>query len=71
MINIAGHQSFRHSIHGSWFIQALCDQLLKHFDQLDSVDIIRILTRVSRQVAFNMCSENTQKQSKMSASENA
>jgi len=47
-----GHFSFRNA-HGSWFIQALCDQLQKHFQQLDRVDLVRILTAVNRQVAYN------------------
>ena len=60
MVNTAGHYSFRNTMHGSWFIQALCDLLQKHFNQLDNVDIVRMLTRVNRQVAFNKRSENTE-----------
>lgn len=42
-----GHMAWRNT-DGSWFIQALCDQLAQHaFD----MDIVRILTRVNRHVA--------------------
>ncbi|CAO1443319.1 unnamed protein product [Diamesa hyperborea] len=43
-----GHYSFRNSTNGSWFIQALCEELKTNPNK----DLMWILTAVNRRVAF-------------------
>ena len=44
-----GHYSFRSPAHGSWFIQALCEELNEHGETLD---LLTLLTGVNRRIAF-------------------
>ncbi|XP_050075216.1 caspase-1-like [Anopheles maculipalpis] len=44
-----GHYSWRNSTRGSWFIQALCDELRMHGN---SKELLQLLTTVSRKVAY-------------------
>lgn len=46
---VAGYFSWRNSTKGSWFVQALCSQLKQHGKEKD---LIWILTRVNREVAY-------------------
>jgi caspase 7 len=48
--NVAGYYSWRNTTRGSWFIQALCDQL-KH--RGFEMDLVTLLTFVSQRVAFD------------------
>ncbi|XP_050427875.1 caspase-1-like isoform X2 [Adelges cooleyi] len=51
-----GYYSFRHPENGTWFIQSLCIEMNKH--SLDSIDLLAIMTRVSRRVALDHESYN-------------
>nr|XP_018914007.1 PREDICTED: caspase-1-like [Bemisia tabaci]XP_018914009.1 PREDICTED: caspase-1-like [Bemisia tabaci]XP_018914010.1 PREDICTED: caspase-1-like [Bemisia tabaci]XP_018914011.1 PREDICTED: caspase-1-like [Bemisia tabaci] len=50
-----GFFSFRHPENGTWFIQSLCEELNAHGT---SMDLLKLLTRVSRRVAINFQSYN-------------
>lgn len=50
-----GFFSFRHPENGTWFIQSLCEELNAHGT---SIDLLKLLTRVSRRVAINFQSYN-------------
>ncbi|KAF7258788.1 hypothetical protein EG68_03291 [Paragonimus skrjabini miyazakii] len=45
-----GYYAFRNSLHGSWFIRALCDSLIRYGH---SLDLLSILTRVNHVVAYD------------------
>ncbi|CAH1795558.1 unnamed protein product [Owenia fusiformis] len=49
---VPGYFSWRNSTRGSWFIQALCSVLEKYGENPD-YDILRIMTRVNRMVAYD------------------
>ncbi|VVC33137.1 Peptidase C14, caspase non-catalytic subunit p10,Peptidase C14A, caspase catalytic domain,Peptidase [Cinara cedri] len=51
-----GYYSFRHPEDGTWFIQSLCTEINNH--DLSAIDILRIMTRVSRRVALDHESYN-------------
>lgn len=51
-----GYYSFRHPEEGTWFIQSLCTEINKH--DLSAIDLLRIMTRVSRRVALDHESYN-------------
>ncbi len=59
---VPGYFSWRNSIRGSWFIQALCQCLDKYGK---SMDILRLLTRVNKQVALNFESNTNNKSVKL------
>ncbi|XP_029962527.1 caspase-3-like [Salarias fasciatus] len=44
-----GYYSWRNTTNGSWFIQSLCDMLLRH----PSLELMQIMTRVNRKVALS------------------
>ncbi|KAF8569347.1 hypothetical protein P879_07953, partial [Paragonimus westermani] len=46
----SGYYAFRNSVHGSWFIRALCDCLMRYGH---SLDLLSILTRVNHVVAYD------------------
>lgn len=48
-----GYYSWRNTTNGSWFIQSLCDMLLRH----PSLELMQIMTRVNRKVA--LCFESS------------
>ncbi|XP_067454679.1 caspase-3-like isoform X1 [Thunnus thynnus] len=45
-----GYYSWRNTLNGSWFMQALCEMLLCHSGELE---LMQIMTRVNRKVALN------------------
>ena len=47
---VPGYFSWRNSIRGSWFIQALCECLDKYGR---SMDLLRLMTRVNKKVALD------------------
>lgn len=47
-----GYPSFRNSTSGSWFIQALCSKFSDYLSSGEEVELMRILTAVSREVAY-------------------
>ncbi|XP_050438120.1 caspase-1-like isoform X2 [Adelges cooleyi] len=51
-----GYYSFRHPENGTWFIQSLCIEMNKN--SLNSIDLLTIMTRVSRRVALDNESYN-------------
>ena len=55
---VPGYFSWRNSIRGSWFIQALCDCLDKYGK---SMDLLRLLTRVNKKVALDFESNTNNK----------
>nr|XP_006821694.1 PREDICTED: caspase-7-like [Saccoglossus kowalevskii] len=54
---VPGFYSWRNPTNGSWFIQALCRALNEYGDTLD---ILRMMTRVNRMVAYEFESNTTQ-----------
>lgn len=56
---VPGYFSWRNSIRGSWFIQALCDCLDKYGK---SMDLLRLLTRVNKKVALDFESNTNNKE---------
>uniref|UniRef100_A0A8C5CM19 Caspase-3 n=1 Tax=Gadus morhua TaxID=8049 RepID=A0A8C5CM19_GADMO len=48
-----GNLSWRNEGKGSWFIQALCEMLKEHSNQLE---LMKIMTRVNRKVALDLAS---------------
>lgn len=50
-----GYYSWRNTYNGSWFIQSLCEMLEKHRD----LEIMQIMTRVNRKVAYHFESSST------------
>ncbi|CAH1792905.1 unnamed protein product [Owenia fusiformis] len=54
---VPGYFAWRNSREGSWFIQALCIELEEHGEDPD-FDILKIMTRVNRRVAFDFQSNN-------------
>ena len=50
-----GHYSFRNTVYGSWFIQALCKELKAGLQE----NFMHILTRVNKSVAFEKQSKTT------------
>nr|XP_002738921.1 PREDICTED: caspase-7-like [Saccoglossus kowalevskii] len=53
---VPGFYSWRNPINGSWFIQALC-QVLNEYG--DTLDILRLMTRVNQMVAYEFESSTT------------
>ena len=53
---VPGYYSWRNSLNGSWFIQALVRILDKYGT---TTDILRLLTKVNREVAYNFKSNTT------------
>ncbi|XP_030001760.1 caspase-3-like [Sphaeramia orbicularis] len=51
-----GYYSWRNTCNGSWFIQSLCEMLQKYRGELE---LMQILTRVNRKVAFHFESNST------------
>ena len=49
---VEGYYSWRNTAKGSWFIQTLTDELTKSLSSSDDVDLSRVLTVVTRRVAF-------------------
>ncbi|XP_055015636.1 caspase-3-like isoform X2 [Boleophthalmus pectinirostris] len=49
-----GHYAWRNSQNGSWFIQSLCEILPKY----KHLELMQIMTRVNRKVAFDFVSSN-------------
>ena len=47
-----GYYSWRNSVRGSWFIQALCDVLERHAGGQHPLDLLSMMTRVCRRVAY-------------------
>lgn len=50
-----GYYSWRNTYNGSWFIQSLCETL----DQHKELELMQIMTRVNRKVAYNFESSST------------
>ncbi|CAO1443301.1 unnamed protein product [Diamesa hyperborea] len=49
-----GHHTFRNPSKGSWFIQALCEELKNNLKEIHlGDDFMQVLTRVNRRVAFD------------------
>ena len=55
---VPGYFSWRNSIRGSWFVQALCDCLDKYGR---SMDLLRLMTRVNKKVALDFESNTSNK----------
>lgn len=55
-----GHFSWRNSQQGSWFVQALGNELTKSLSSTDAVDFAQVLTKVSHRVAYEFQSNATQ-----------
>lgn len=51
-----GYFSFRHPDNGTWFIQSLCVEMNNH--DYRTIDLLGIMTRVSRRVAIDHESYN-------------
>lgn len=52
---LSGFFSWRNPEDGTWFIQCLCEELQKNADK---VDLLKLLTNVSRKVALDYQSYN-------------
>lgn len=50
-----GYYSWRNTYNGSWFIQSLCESL----EQQRELELMQIMTRVNRKVAYNFESSST------------
>ncbi|CAL9707450.1 unnamed protein product [Knipowitschia caucasica] len=50
-----GHYAWRDKTNGSWFIQSLCEMISKHKD----LELLHIMTRVNRKVAFEFQTHNS------------
>lgn len=61
LLCISDCAAFRDPDKGSWFIQALCAELEEDLSKTDSekYDLLRMLTNVNRNVAFNCPEYNT------------
>ncbi|KAJ0002515.1 hypothetical protein NQD34_007664 [Periophthalmus magnuspinnatus] len=53
-----GHYAWRNAKNGSWFIQSLCETLLKY----KHLELMQIMTRVNRKVALDFVSSNSKKE---------
>jgi caspase 7 len=49
---VPGYYSWRNSVRGSWFIQALCDVLERYGGGQNPLDLLSMMTRVCRRVAY-------------------
>ena len=49
---LTGYYSWRNSVRGSWFIQALCDVLERYAGGQHPSDLLSMMTRVCRRVAY-------------------
>ncbi|MEQ2289335.1 hypothetical protein AMECASPLE_031874, partial [Ameca splendens] len=49
MATVPDHRCYRHTVHGSLYIQELCKQLRKAAESPENDDILTVLTRVNRE----------------------